>query len=171
MPRKHCRSILRTRGSRVLTAETHMVKLFDYTQKRESGWEDWQFRTVSQAHADALVAANKAVRVTRMKAGVVCLVGYRALTPTRPLRGTPCTLTRSTMDVVGKRAMGGDALTPWELRAAEKFDVWALVGDTKTPLATVRPRISEAEKRRAEFLLGAHRLPIGATFDAGMQAT
>lgn len=167
MPRRHCRSFVRSRGKHILTTETRMVKLFDYTQKRESGWEDWQFRTVSQVNADKRVHEGKAEKVTRMKDGVVCLVGYRALTPTRPLRRSACTLMMSTMDVVAKRAMGG-RLTLRERLHAEKFDVWALVGDTLAP--AVRPRITVAERKRAEHLLGAHRLPIGMTFDAGMVA-
>lgn len=163
MPRKQCHTFVRSRGSRVLSADTAMVKLFDYTQKRESGWETWQFRTVSLEHAHELEAAGKAVKVTRMKDGVVCCVGYKALTPTRAARRSPCTLTLTTMKVICKRAMG-ELLDDRERDQANKFDVWALVGDTKAP--AVRPRISEAERKRAEHLLGAKWLPIGMTFAA-----
>lgn len=165
MPRKHCHTLVRSRGSRILTAETVMVKLYDYTQKREKGWEDWQFRTVSQAHAQREVEAGRAERVTRMMNGDVRLVGYRALTPTRPLERTPCTLTVSTMNAVSKRA-DREKLDLYERLEVEKFDVWALVGTMKG--GGVRPRISDEDRRKAGRLLGEHRLPIGATFDAGM---
>lgn len=165
MPRKHCHTQVRNRGNYVRTIETVMVKLYDYTQNREKGWEDWQFRTVSQAHAEREVEAGRAEPVTRMLKGDVRMVGYRALTPTRPLKRTPCTLTLSTMNAVSKRA-GGAKLDLYERLEVEKFDVWALVGTMKG--GGVRPRISDEDRRRAGKLLGESRLPIGATFDAGM---
>jgi hypothetical protein len=167
MPRKQCRTILRNRGGRIQTAETRMVKLFDYTQKRESGWEEWQFQTRSQAYVDGLVADGKAEPVTRMKDGVVWRVGYRALTPTRPLKRSACTLTFATTTAVSKRA-GGEDLTLSERLHVEKFEVWPLVGDSRGG-HLVRPRMTDAEKRKAERMLGAHRLPIGATFEPGLQ--
>lgn len=165
MPRKQCRTFTRSRGSRVLTAETVMVRLFDYTQKRESEWESWQFRTVSQAHVAKLMDEGKATRVTRMKDGVVWCVGYRALTPTRPLKRSACTLTLETMDAVSKRARR-EALDFFERRDVDKFDVWALVGDMRA--GGVRPRISDADRERAGKLLGERRLPIGMTFEPGL---
>lgn len=149
---------------RILTAERVMVKLFDYTQNREKGWEEWQFRSMSQAHVRKLVAEDKAEAVRRMKDGVACVVGYRALTPTRALKRSACTLTLATMNAVSKRA-DREELDLYERLEVEKFDVWALVGDTKAP--AVRPRISLAERCRAERMLGVRRLAIGATFCPG----
>lgn len=165
MPRKNCHTQVRNRGSHIRTLETMKVKLFDYTQNREKGWEDWQFQSRSQAYVAKLVSEGKAEPVMRMKNGVVCCVGYRALTPTKPLKRTPCTLTISTMNAVSKRA-DREKLDLYERLEVEKFDVWALVGTMKG--GGVRPRVSDEDRRRAGKLLGESRLPIGATFDAGL---
>lgn len=165
MPRKQCHTFVRSRGKRVLTAETVMVKLFDYTQKREKGWEEWQFITVNQARIAEMVDAGEAEPVRRFQNGWAIVVGYRALTPTRALKRSACTLTLETMDAVGKRATGG-GLDWFEQKDVDKFDVWALVGTMRG--GGVRPRISDADRIRAGRLLGERWLPIGATFEPGL---
>lgn len=165
MPRKQCRTFTRSRGNRVLTAETMTVKLFDYIQTRGKGWEEWQFRSVSQEHVRKMLFEGTAEAVRRWKGDVMCCVGYRALVPARPMRRSACTLTLETMDAVSKRGKGED-LDFFERRDVEKFEVWALVGEP----GLVRPRISAAEQKRAEHLLGAKWLPIGATIDMGQLA-
>lgn len=156
MSRKHCRTLVRSRGKRVLNAYNRMVAHFSYAQLTEN-WREWKYRTISQRQAEQLVSAGEAERITREKDGAVQVVGYKALTPTSWERPSPATLTFSTMCAVAKRSM--DVKHPKDFRLTRrerdelvKFDVWALIGDKRA--VAVRPRISDAERKRAESLLG-----------------
>lgn len=163
--RKRCRSRVRSRGKVVLNSYTRMVAYFAYTQLSEK-WREWNFRTVSQRVAEALVAAGEAVPIYRMQGDEVRsvgIVGYRALKPTSWERPSPATLTFGTMCAVGNQdAEGKDdiaaryRLTRRERAEIVKYKVWPLIGDTKA--VAVRPRISEAERREAEKLLARPRV-------------
>lgn len=133
---------MRSRGKVVLNAYSRLVAYFAYAQTSER-WREWTFRTISQRQAEGLVAAGEAVPITRMEDGAVRIVGYRALKPTNWERPSPATLTYGTMLAVA-------GLTD-SRRQVEKFQVWPLIGDTKA--VAVRPRISEADRARAEKLL------------------
>lgn len=150
--RKRSRGRVRTRGKIVLNAYTRMVAYFAYAQVSQR-WREWSFRTVSQRQAEALVAAGEAESITRFHDGAVRVVGYRALKPTSWERPSPATLTAGTLCAVGN-AVGRPEeirLTRYERNEIVKFQVWALIGDTKA--VAVRPRISEADRRLAEGLL------------------
>jgi hypothetical protein len=155
--RKRCRSRVRSRGKVVLNSYTRMVAYFAYTQLTDK-WREWNFRTVSQRVAEALVAAGEAIPITRMVDGDVRVVGYRALKPTSWEQPSPTTLTYGTMCAVGNQDADGkeDIAARYRLTRREraeifKYKVWALIGDTKA--VAVRPRITEAERREAEKLL------------------
>lgn len=155
--RKRCRSRVRSRGKVVLNSYTRMVAYFAYSQLSNK-WREWSFRTVSQRMAEMLVANGEATPITRLVDGEVRVVGYRALKPTSWERPSPATLTFDTMCAVGNQDAAGKEvdpkyrLTPWERRQIVKFQVWPLIGDTKA--VAVRPRITDAERRLAEKLLG-----------------
>lgn len=167
MPRKHCRTHVRSRGKLVLNAYTRQVSYFAYIQDSEI-WTQWKMRTISQRQAEQLVAAGEAEEIWRMKDETVQVVGYRALTPTSWERPSPATLTFATMVAVGRRAMPSCRLTRRQRDEVTKFDVWPLIGDTKA--VAVRPKISDADRRNAENLLDVKRLPVGATFEPGQIA-
>jgi hypothetical protein len=157
--RKRCRGRVRTRGKVVLNAYNRMVAYFAYAQLSNK-WREWTFRTISQRQAETLVAAGEAMAITRMEDGVVRVVGYRALQPTTWERPSPTTLTFGTMCAVGNQDAEQVAdpryrLTRRERMEIVKFKVWPLIGDTKA--VAVRPRISEADRREAEKLLGRER--------------
>lgn len=149
--RKHCRTRVRSRGKLILTPYTRMVPYFAYAQL-SNRWREWSFRTISQRQAQVLTAAGEAAEITRMKDGVVQVVGYRALKPTSWERPSPTTLTLATMVAVGNDEEGAQ-LSRRERNEIIKFRVWPLIGDTKA--VCIRPRISEAERRVAEGLLAA----------------
>lgn len=152
--RKHCRTRVRSRGKFVLTPYTKMVAYFSYAQATEK-WRDWTFRTISQRQAEILVAAGEARVITRMREGIVQVVGFRATKPTSWERESPTTLTYATMVAVGND--GGKPSNPRyrqtrrERAEVTKFRVWPLIGDTKA--VAVRPRISEQELKLARSLL------------------
>lgn len=148
--RKRCRGRVRSRRKVVLTAYTRMVAYFAYSQDSKK-WREWTFRTVSQHQAQRRVAAGEAIAITRWHQGAVRVVGYRALQPERCSRPTPSTLTYQTMVAVGNNEVDAE-LEPWERNQILKFKVWPLIGDTKA--VAVRPRITDAERRLAEKLLG-----------------
>jgi hypothetical protein len=127
-----------------------MVAYFAYAQLSEK-WREWSFRTISQRQAETLVAAGEAVPVTREVDGVVQTVGYRALQPTSWERPSPATLTHGTMTAVLHESYH-ERLTRRQRNEILKYRVWALIGDDKA--VAVRPRISDAERRFAEKLLG-----------------
>jgi hypothetical protein len=132
-----------------------MVAYFSYSQSTEK-WKDWTFRTISQRQAENLVAAGEARPITRMRDGIVQVVGFRATKPTSWERESPATLTYATMVAVGNDGGGVPAdpryrQTRREREEVTKFRVWALIGDTKA--VAVRPRITEAERELAEKLL------------------
>jgi len=153
--RKHARNRVRTRGKRVLNANTRLVPYFGYAQISQN-WRDWSFRSISQAKALELEREGEAEAITRMVDGFVRIVGYRAKKPIRVDRPSPTTLTLATMVAVGNATLDAKGkrpeLTPAERHQVEKFQVWALIGDDKA--CAVRPRITEAEHRLAMKLLG-----------------
>lgn len=152
--RKRSRSRVRTRGHVVLNAYTRMVAYFAYAQLSNK-WREWTFRTISQRQAETLAAAGEAFPITRMVNGAVQIVGYRALKPTSWERPSPATLTFGTMLAVA-------GIQP-SRRQVNKYIAWPLIGDTKA--VCVRPRISEADRARAERLLGIRG---GRRIESGM---
>lgn len=145
---RRSRNKVRSRGKLVLNAYNKMVKHFAYIQGTLD-WKEWSHRTISTRQAEILVATGNAEIVTRMVAGTVTIVGYRATSPTSWERPSPSTLTFATMNAVGKEAMHCQ-LTRREEREVLKFRVWPLIGDTKA--VAVRPRMTETERRFAESL-------------------
>lgn len=153
---KRCRTLKRsmkaTRGKRVLTVETRLVKLFDYVQT-STDWQEWSFQTVSWQKAAAMAGAYEAEAITRYVDGHVMVVGYKRLKPVRAKRPSPCTLTFSTIRAVGN-AVGKASdvkLDPWEERQVEKFVMWPLEGDDKA--VAVRPRMSRRDMCHAVALM------------------
>lgn len=150
MPRKHCRSLVRTRGRRVLTASRQQTKHFAFSQLDERAWRDWNFRTITVETGWRLVSEGEAVAVRRLEDGKVQLVGFRATKPTRWERPSATTLTEFTLGAVGTHAMHGK-LTRSQHREVEKFIAWPLIGDTKA--TCVRPRLPESDRRYAESVM------------------
>lgn len=147
--RKHARNRVRTRGKRVLTAETRMVALFGFFQSSPK-WREWTFRTVSLKKAETMAKQGEVVPVLRWHDGAVRAVGYIATKPVRLDRPSPTTLTFATMRAVGNQDAGAD-LTANERREIDKFRVWPLIGDTKA--VAVRPRMTDDERKFAMKLL------------------
>ena len=152
--RKHCRSRHRSRGKFVLSAQTRMVRLFDYLQGN-GGWRDWTFQTVSQAKAEAQVARGEAERIVRREDGLVQVVGYRRTQASQLAFRSPAALTYSTLKAVASYA-GGDTLTRNERREVEKFIAWPLEGDRRA--VAVRPRMSPEQHKLAMALFRGERL-------------
>lgn len=149
MSRKHCFTRVRNRGSFRLNKDTQMVRLFGLEQEDGQDWTEWTYRSVSLRVAEQMVAAGEAEVVCDVIVDELTVVGYRR---TQAATGapSPTTLTRSTMDAVANGKHGG--LSFAERRQVEKYQVWALIGDTRA--VAVRPRISDAERRRGLRLLG-----------------
>ncbi len=146
--RNRCRRRTRTARPVVLDGYSRLVCHFAYIQ--DSGaWREWSFRQISHRQAQNLLAAGEVERVIGEKDGVVQVVGYRALSPTRWERPSPCTLTLQTSLAVAQS--DDPELTRRQRNEILKFKVWALIGDEKA--VAVRPRISAADRRIAENLL------------------
>jgi hypothetical protein len=128
-----------------------MVRLFRCIQSSEN-WKDWAFWSVAKVEVDRLVALGEAMAVTRLVDGEVELVGFRATVPVRWEQVSPATLTFATMKAVSER---DGELTRRQRDEVSKFDVWALIGDTKA--VAVRPRMSDADLRRAVALMPEFR--------------
>jgi hypothetical protein len=126
-----------------------MVTYFAYAQVSLK-WREWSFRIVSQRQAETLVACGEAMPITRLVDGEVRVVGYRALKPTSWERPSVASLTFSTLEAVGREALGGH-MARWARDEVFKYRVWPLIGDDKA--VAVRPRMTEAERRFAEKLL------------------
>lgn len=155
--RKHCRSRNRSRGTFVLSAQTRMVRMFDYLQSGSGGWRQWTFQTVSQAKAEAAVGRGEAERIVRRDDdGQVKVVGYKRTQAATPARRSPTSLTYSTLQAVSSYADGAKGLARWERREVEKFVAWPLIGDTYA--VAVRPPISAEQRKVAMALFRGERL-------------
>lgn len=136
MARKHCTTRIRTRGHVRLNKDTRMVSL----ECLDGTW-----RTISERQADFMVEGGEAEK--RFSENGDAYWSQIVALASRP---TPQLLDDRTLHAVANAKDG--RLSPAERRQVEKYQVWALIGDTKA--VAVRPRISDAERRQAEKLLG-----------------
>jgi hypothetical protein len=137
MPRKHCRTLVRSRKNLVLTKDTRMVSLLC-----SSGC----WRTISERQAESMESMGQAEKVTDPASGD----SYWKQLVEDPSRPSPTTLTKATMEAVANAK--NCRLNRAEQRHVDKFRVWAFIGDKKA--FRVWPRTTDAERRQAEKLLG-----------------
>lgn len=114
---------------------------------------DLPMRQVTWAEGLSMVKDGKAT----WEYGRAGIKGIRFCEKQRAQNPSPCTLDLKVMKSVSGEGLNGihevhGSHDSQERALIEKFQVWALVGDTKA--VCVRPRISEEERRRAEKLLG-----------------
>lgn len=146
-----------------------MTALFDHVQT-STDWTQWTGLSVTRQKAAAMEQAGDAAPVMRFVRGEMTVVGWQRTAPPVSSDATPATLTFATMQAVANSV--GEAedvrLTRRERLQVEKVLAWPLIGDTWA--VAVRPRISEADRRRGEGMLRAGRLFHVPAASVGMLA-